>query len=336
MKFLVVGCGSIGKRHIRNLLQLNAGEIIAYDVQPDRREEVQKQFDIAICEDFTQGLDQNPDAILVCTPTSLHLRYAHPAVERGLHVFVEKPLSDSLDGVDSFLAEVARRQVVVLVGCNYRFHRGLVLVKQLLDEGGIGRPLFVRAQFGQYLPDWHPWEDYRQGYSAKRSLGGGIILDSIHELDYVTWFLGEATEVCCFAGKVSDLEIETEDTAEILLRFENGALGEVHMDYVQRAYNRSCEVVGEEGTIVWSYQDNSVSLYSAVERRWHVSKWPGVYDTNEMYVQEMEHFLACLKGEEQPQLDEVGAKRVLQLALAAKESAQRGRKIVLKQETELT
>lgn len=332
MRFLVVGCGSIGKRHIRNLLQLNAGEIFGYDVRADRLEEAHKQFDIVIFKDFNQALDQNMDAVLVCTPTSLHLPYAHQAVERGLHVFIEKPLSHSLEGVDSLLSEVAKSKVVMLVGGNFRFHHGLVLVKQMLGERRIGRPLFARVQFGQYLPDWHPWEDYRQGYSSQKSLGGGIILDSIHELDYITWLLGEVDEVCCFAEKLSTLEINTEDVAEILLHFENGAMGEIHMDYVQRTYNRSCEIVGEEGTILWSYKDNSVSFYSASEQRWHVFKWESGCNTNEMYVLEMKHFLACLKGEQQSQLDGMGAKRVLQLALAAKESAQLGHKVVLKRQ----
>lgn len=330
----MIGCGSIGKRHIRNLLKLKVRDIAAYDVRSDRCEEAQKQFDIAIYRDLSQALDQNFDAVLVCTPTSLHLSYAYLVAERGLHVFVEKPLSHSLDGIDRLLAEVSRKQVILLVGCNFRFHRGLVLVKQILSEGKIGRPLFARAQFGQYLPDWHPWEDYRHGYSAKKALGGGVILDRIHELDYVTWLLGKATEVSCLAGKLSSLEIDTEDVAEILLGFESGAIGEVHLDYVQRTYNCSCEIVGEDGTIVWSYQDNSVKLYSASEQRWHIFQWAGVYDDNEMYEREMEHFLACLRGEQRPQLDGVGAKGVLQLALAAKESANLGRKIVLKQETQ--
>ena len=329
MKFLVVGCGSIGKRHIRNLLNLNAGEIVAFDVRQDRLEEVRSEFDVATCDDFAQGIEGRVDAVLVCTPTALHLRYAHFAVEHGLPVFVEKPLSDSMEGVDRFLGEVADNGLVALIGCNFRFHLGLMLVKQMLDEGKIGRPICIRAEFGQYLPDWHPWEDYRQGYSASKSLGGGIILDSVHEIDYVTWMLGNVIEVCCFAGKLSDLEIETEDVAELLLRFDDGALGEIHVDYVQRAYNRSCKIVGDEGTLLWSYQDNTVSFYTASAERWQVFEWPGSYDANEMYLREMEHFLACLTGAEQPQLDAVGAKRVLELALAAKESAQCGRKVLL-------
>lgn len=330
MKFLIVGCGSIGRRHIQNLLRLKAGKITAVDVQPNRLREVQEQFGVQVFDDFAKALDQDHlDVVLVCTPTSLHLPYACKAVEHGLHVFVEKPLSSSMEGVDAFLEEVARREVVVLVGCNFRFHQGLILVKEMLEEGKIGRPLFVRAEFGQYLPDWRPWEDYRQSYSVKRSLGGGVIFDAIHELDYATWLLGKAREVFCFTGKLSSLEMETEDVAAILLRFESGAMGELHMDCIQRTYHRSCEVVGEEGTLVWSFQENAVSYYSARERQWQVFRWPGAYDVNDMYLREMEHFLACLRGEQRPALDHVSAKQVLQLALAAKQSAQSGQKVVL-------
>ncbi len=325
MRFLVVGCGSIGKRHLGNLKALSAGELVAYDSNPERCEEVRDKYGIKVTADFDEAMSYEPNVVLVCTPTSLHMDYALPAVRHGCHVFIEKPISHSMDGVHELVDIIFQRKLVSLVGCNFRFHWGLKLVKKMLDEGKIGSVLCARAVFGQYLPDWHPWEDYRKGYSANKTLGGGIILDALHEIDYIHWLMGKVDTVSCFAGKLSSLEIDTEDTAEILLCFQNRAIAEIHMDYVQRAYNRSCELIGEEGTITWSFQDNQVRLYSAKDKDWQLYAQDIPYETNQMYIAEMEHFLRCLRGEEQPALNAIEAMRELEIALAAKESSESGR-----------
>jgi Predicted dehydrogenases and related proteins len=244
LRFLVIGCGSIGKRHIRNLIALNAGEILAFDVQADRRSEVECQFGVEAVDNLEDAWERGPDVALITAPTSMHVPLALQAAEQGCHLFIEKPLSDRLEGVDRLLNVVRERDLITLVGCNMRFHPGLVKVKKLLEEGAIGQVVAARVAVGQYLPDWHPWEDYRKTYSARRDLGGGVILDAIHEIDYIRWMLGEVEAVACFAGKLSRLEIETEDTAAILLRFASGSIGEVHLDYVQRAYNRTCHIIG--------------------------------------------------------------------------------------------
>ena len=329
MKFLVVGCGSIGTRHIRNLQELQVKEIIGFDSKPERRAETNALLGISTFDDYATALAQDPDAVLICTPTSLHLSYAQQAVKQKAHVFIEKPLSHSLDDVDAFLATVEQHNVITLVGCNYRFHPGLQAIKTKLDNGQIGKPLSAHVEFGQYLPDWHPWEDYRQGYSANQSLGGGIILDRIHEIDYITWLLGDPTEVFCFADTLSNLEIDTEDIAKTLIRFKNGTLADIHVDYLQRAYHCSCKIVGEKGTLLWDYQKHAVHHYCSKSKQWHISQWKDAYDANDMYLKEMAHFLACIKKEQQPELDAMGGKRILQIADAAKQSALTGQKIQL-------
>lgn len=332
MRFLVVGCGSIGKRHIRNLLTLEAGSITAFDVRPDRLQEVQQELGVHVTDDFHQTLAQDSlSAVLVCTPPSDHLPYAQPAAERGVPVFVEKPLSHSLEGVEPFLSMVEKTKIPVLVGFNFRFHPGLERVHQILEEGTLGRVLTFRAEYGQYLPDWRPGQDYRQNYSAQAKQGGGIVLDSIHELDYLTWLLGWPKEISCILGKVSALETDAEDVAEILLRLETGAIGSIHLDALRREYHRSCEIVGELGVVGWSFEKTQVSLWTVSEGRWsHLeSGSSGEEGVNEMYLNEMKHFLACLQGKENPRVSAFSGKRTLEIACAAKESARTGRKIVL-------
>lgn len=330
LRFLVIGCGSIGRRHIKNLTNLGAVEILVFDIRQDRRSEVKNQFGVKTLDSLEDAWEQRPNAALVTVPTSLHLPLTLKAADHGCHIFVEKPLSDRMDGLDQLLGIVRKKGLVTLVGCNMRFHPTLMTVKKLVDEGAIGRVVAARVEAGQYLPEWHPWEDYRQCYSAKRDLGGGVILDTIHEIDYIRWMLGEVQTVACFAGKLSHLEIETEDTAAILLRFHNGAIGEIHLDYIQRTYSRSCHLIGEEGTIRWDYNDGTVRWYSAKTRAWNCIRNPEGWEPNNMYVDEMEHFHRCLVLGEKPVLDVFEAAKVLKVALAAKASADQGKIVELR------
>ncbi len=329
LRFLVIGCGSIGKRHLGNLKLLNAGEILACDPREDRRREASSRFDVEATATLEDGWKRRPNVAVIATPTSTHVPVAQQAAERGCHLFIEKPVAERLDGLDELLDIVTRRGLVTLVGCNMRFHPGLMTVKRLLEEKAVGRVVSARVEVGHYLPDWHPWEDYRGTYSALTRLGGGVILDAIHELDYIRWMLGDVRTVACFSGKESGLDIETEDTAAILLRFAEGAIGEVHLDYVQREYSRTCQIIGDEGTIRWDYGAGEVRLYSGATRQRDVFRDPPGWEPNSMYVDEMRHFVRCLAGEEKPAQDVLEGRRVLEVALAAKESAATGRVVEL-------
>ena len=319
MKFLVVGCGSIGERHICNLLSLSAGEILAHDIDSGRLASIGERYGVRTYGNFDEALEQHVDAFIICVPPSLHIPYALRGVEHNANLFIEKPLSHSLEGVDVLLEQANNKNLVISVGYNLRFHPGLRLVKQLLDDGKIGKIVSAIVEVGQYLPDWHPWQDYRQLYTAKKEMGGGIILDGSHELDYIRWLLGEVKEVSCFTGKVSGLEVETEDTAEIILRFDNGAIAGVHLDFVQRDYSRSCKLIGEEGTIVWDYPAKNVRVFSAISGLWEQLEIKA--EPNDMYVEEMKHFISCIEGKEMPIVNGVVARRVLEIALAAKNSS---------------
>lgn len=323
-RFAIIGCGSIGKRHIGNLLALQAGEVIGCDPQAERRRELEARFGLACADSLEAVWEHRPSVAFVTVPTSLHLEVALQAAEHGCHLFIEKPLADRLEGTDRLLATIRDRGLVSLVGCNLRFHPGLATVKRLLEEGVVGRVTAARVECGQYLPDWHPAEDYRHGYSARRDQGGGVILDAIHELDYIRWLLGEVAAVACFAGRLSGLEIETEDSAAILLRFASGGIGEVHLDYVQRAHRRTCQIIGEGGTILWDYA-GGVSWFSAATRQWTALPAPPGWQANAMYLDELRHFLACLDGRERSVQDVAEGRRVLEIALAAKESSATGR-----------
>jgi len=324
MKFLVVGCGSIGERHICNLNHISShNEIICCDLKRELLSRIKHRYNIEktyTC--FEEALNHDVDAVLVCTPTSLHIPIALAAADRGYHIFMEKPLSHTMDGVNELIEKTNKKKLAIMVGFNLRFHPNLQKIKTILKERMIGKVMYASVKFGEFLPDWHPWENYRKSYSARKALGGGIILDAEHELDYIQWFLGEVEEVFCFADKLSNLEIDVEDVAEILLKFKTKAIAEVHMDYISRVYSRSCQIIGEEGTICWDFNEKTVKLYTA-GRGWQ-SFPERNFDFNDTYFEEMKHFIRCVRGEDKPLVDGKDGKRILEIALAAKKSAEQG------------
>lgn len=321
MKILVVGCGSIGERHIRNLIDISNHTIIAFDTSKERLEFIKERYKVVTCDNIEKSFNYGVNAVIVCTPPSSHIQIADLAITHGAHVFIEKPISDRLDGLDELIKKATDNQKIISVGYCFRFNEGLKMVKSLIDSGKLGRILSIKSEFGQYLPDWRPWQNYKQSYTAKKELGGGIILDGSHEIDYLYWLIGEVKEVFCFADKISDLEVETEDTAEILLRFSNGVIGGIHLDFTQRVYSRNCKIIGEKGTLIWNFGEHKVSLYLADSNEWKIYDVDA--DVNLMYIEEMKHFLRCIDGLSTPLIDARQGKRVLEIALAAKESSEK-------------
>ncbi len=315
---LVVGCGSIGKRHVRNLKSVGAERVSVFDSAKARAEAVGRELEADLCGSLEEGLARRPDAVLVCTPPTDHIPTALAAIEADAHVFVEKPLAASLNGVDELLAAAKRANRVLAVGYHLRFHVGLEHLRRLLSDGVIGDVLSIRAEFGQYLPEWRPAQDYREGYNARSALGGGIILDGSHELDYVRWLGGEVEAVFCAAGHYSPLEMDVEDIAAITLRMAAGWIAEVHLDSVQRGYARGCKVIGTEGTLTWDPVEGVSLLQASADGKKTMAIAP---EANEPYIREMRHFLACVRGEDRPRVDGETGRRVLEIALAAKESA---------------
>jgi predicted dehydrogenase len=289
--------------------------------------------------DLDQALQaERPDVVLVTNPTSLHVSAARRAIEAGAHVLVEKPLGSSTDGVAELVAAARERGRCLMVAYNLRFHPGLVRTKALLDQHVIGRVVSARAEASEYLPDWHPWEDYRAGYSARRDLGGGAVLTFSHELDALCWLLGAPRQVAAMTAQSSSLDLDVEDLAEMLLTFDGGALASVHLDYVRRAPRRTIELVGEQGVLRWDYHRNQVALYTLDTRQWRLEDGQPTYTRNQMYMDELRYFVDAVRGgaAKQPDLDGRQGAAVLGLALATLRSAAEGRTIDLHAEDRTT
>lgn len=324
MRLLVVGAGSIGIRHLRNLRGLGSTELAACDPSAERRRVADGEGVVTFAA-LDAGLAWRPAGVVVCTPPYLHIDVALRAVAAGAHVFIEKPIATSAPGVDLLIRDAAQAGRIVLIGYNLRFHEGLRRVKALVDTGAVGRVLTVRAEFGQYLPDWRPGQDYREGYLAQPE-SGGIVLDGSHEIDYVRWIAGEVDRVSALGARLSDLELPDDDTVMALMRLRTGVLAHVHLDCVQRAYARGCKVVGAEGSVVWDYA-TGVRLFDVRGKSWQ--EHAIAPDVNDMYVAEMRHWLECLRGEAAPLTSATDALRTLEVALAIRVAAKTGREIVL-------
>jgi len=320
MKVLIAGLGSIGRRHLRNLLALGERDIVLYRTRratlPD-----DELVGFPVETDLAAALGKHkPEAVIVANPTALHLDIAVAAADAGCSILLEKPIAHELEHVDELGAALKRGGGRLLVGFQFRFHPTLRKAARLLEQGEIGRPLSFHVHWGEFLPGWHPWEDFKQSYAARPDLGGGVILTLTHPLDYIRMLLGEVESLWAFASALN-LGLEVEDAAEIGLKMANGAIGSVHLDYNQQPPGHRWEMVGANGTLKWDNSAGALEMYSSGKKTWESYAPPEDFERNSMFLEEMRHFLAVARREVEPLCSLNDGIQALRLALAAHESA---------------
>jgi predicted dehydrogenase len=331
LRVAIVGFGSIARRHITNLCTFVPKPEVLVWRQHSRDLDLGDVSELVdrVVFDINEVRAWNPHAALLTNPASLHIETAQALVDEGIHLLIEKPLANSLIGIDELLQVCRERSVVLLVGYNLRFCRPLLLLKEVLDSGRIGRPLTLRAEVGQYLPDWRSGKDYRSDVSAQKALGGGVILELSHELDYARWLMGEVSRVQAQVDRLSDLDIDVEDNAEVILKFSNGAVGSIHLDMIQRDPIRQCRIVGSSGMLRWDGIGHRTQLYSQESEGW-VDLWQDkTYDVNDMYIGEVRHFFDCIQGNSDPVVSGEDGRRIVELSEAIKRSSEELRSIDL-------
>ncbi|NIM94812.1 MAG: Gfo/Idh/MocA family oxidoreductase [Anaerolineales bacterium] len=329
MRFLICGLGSIGRRHLRNLVALNHADIVLLrSGKSTLPEEDLKDFPTE--HDIEIALERGkPDAVIVSNPTAVHLNIAIPAAEAGCHLLIEKPISHSMDQIDSLKRAMEERKPRVLVGYQFRYHPSLRNVKKLLKDGVIGEVISARVYWGEYLPGWHPWEDYRQSYSARSDLGGGVILTLSHPFDYLRWLLGEVHSVSANYGITGVLDLDVEDTAEVILQFQSGAFANVHLDYITQPPKHWIELVGSKGSLRWDNADGAVHWWTESTQGWLTLTAPEGFERNHLFLEEMEHFIDVIDGAAQPICTLDDGIRALEIALGAIRSGEEGCRVVL-------
>jgi predicted dehydrogenase len=320
MKFLIAGFGSIGRRHLRNLQALGQEDIVLYR----SHRSTLKDDEIAhlpVETDLEKALAHKPDGVIISNPTALHLDVAIPAAQAGCHILMEKPVSDSMERMDALKAALKQGGGKMLVGFQFRFHPGLQQAKRFLDDGAIGDLISVRSHWGEYLPDWHPWEDYRQSYAARKDLGGGVVRTLCHPLDYLRWLVGELESVWAFSGNLGGLDINVEDVSEIGLQFDRGVLGSVHLDFCQRPPRHTLEMIGNQGTITWDNATGGVRLYCAEKGEWEDFPAPEGFDRNDLFLAETRNFINMIEGKEEPVCSFEDGVRAMEIVLAVCQSS---------------
>lgn len=331
MKIFIIGCGSIGERHIKNLLKLNYREITAVDTDDPRLEYLRNNYKISVgnFSNLKRLLtDKDKKISIVSTPNHLHIRIASLCAKYRSHIFIEKPLSHSPEGIFALEKMIRKNRVISMVACNMRFYPAINYIKGCLDKGILGRILRVKAEFGLYLPSWRPMKDYRNNYGAKKKEGGGVLLDLYHEFDYLYWFFGLPKRIFCTYGKLSDLEINTEDNAEVILEYAKYKpfVCNLHLDYLQYRYSRGITIVGEKCMLTWNWHDMAVTLWDKKGSSIKEFDFKG-YDINNMYLEEMKYFMDCVHKKKPAMTEVKEAKQIQSVIFKAKISSANRRMI---------
>jgi predicted dehydrogenase len=305
MKALVLGCGSIGIRHIGHLFQLGLTDIWAVDPDSEKRQQATDLYGIPLYSDAEEALQMGPDIVLVCTPAHAHVPMASKALEAGAHVFIEKPLSTTIDGTDLLVQSGKDRNKTVQVGYNLRFHPAMRAMKHLAQSGRLGQVHMAHAEFGLYLSNWWPGRDYRDSYMARTGLSGGLLIDASHEIDLLLWYLGGVQKVAAFGGKLSSLEIDGADAIKVIMKMNSGAVASLHLDCLQPTYTRVCTLIGEGTRLRWECPkgradtslgrlqmfDQSADGYKRVRLRGR---------PEDTYIEELRDFLRCVQTGQEP------------------------------------
>jgi len=321
MKILVIGCGSIGQRHIRNLVLIKTGKILAFDINKQKLKEVKHiSKSIVLSHKLDTLWREKPEAVFITTPTALHLPYALKAAKRGCHLFIEKPLSHNIHRIDELIKIVRQKRLITFIGYNYRFNDCVVKIKELLNKMAIGKIIAGKTHFGSYLPERHPWEDYRLGYGAKKSLGGGVLLDALsHHLDILIFLFGEPEAVFSYLYKGSKLKIDVEDVAEVLLKFSKDTVINIHANFVQRPVKSGLEFIADKGTIYCDLIKSIVRRYDINGRKWMT--YYGDKDPNKVYIREIKYFIKCIKDKIPPLVNISRARKELDILMKIRESS---------------
>tara|TARA_Y100000590_G_scaffold115951_1_gene132318 strand:+ start:9108 stop:10103 length:996 start_codon:yes stop_codon:yes gene_type:complete len=321
LKILVIGYGSIGKRHVKNLLKINNNQISICTHNNDALK--LKNKNVKIFKTVSDAVKEEFDLVVICNETSLHVKTALKFAEKGCHIFFEKPISDSLEEIPKLKKLIKQKKIISMVGCNMRFLPGIKLMKKLIEKESIGRIFSVLVENGSYMPDWHPWEDYKRSYAGRKKLGGGVVLTQIHEYDYLFWFFGKVDEVYAINGKFSDLKIDVEDLSASLLKFKKKIIAEVHLDYFQKPSQRSCKIIGTKGQIKWQWENDRVEIFNYKTKKLTTKNLKKKFDRNQMYVNEMKYFLKCIKTKKIPMNSITEALKIQEVALAIKKSSEK-------------
>jgi predicted dehydrogenase len=331
-KILICGLGSIGERHL-NLLNQVLPDVELAVITSRGRSSLSHLPISYFFSTIDEALNFQPDAAIISTPSPVHIKNALPLAMQGVHLLIEKPISNNSNNVEELVNVAKKNDSIILVGYNLRYSKSLQKFKSLIDSKVAGEVLSVRAEVGQYLPTWRPLVDYRKTVSGNSSLGGGVLLELSHDIDYLQWLFGDIDSLQAWCARQSDLSIDVDDLAHLTLRHKQSnnkkqLLTSLTLDMIRRDTTRSCLAVCSKGTIKWDAATNSVFIYSE-----EALQWECVYSINlqrdDSYISQLAHFIECIEGKSTPLVSGCDGLKVLQVVEASIKSSSDGCRIGL-------
>lgn len=288
-KALIVGCGSIGQRHIQNLRHLGINEIVALRSNKGHFKKLDQKLNVQEVTGWDDAINSKPDVAFVCNPTSLHVETARRIAPHVRGLFIEKPLGSSLDGLKELLIEIKQQKVTTLVGFNLQYHPAIQAIQLLLENDQLGKPIQFQCQVGQWLPDWHPYENYQKAYYALKELGGGATLTLSHEIRLATELFGTAKRIYCQFTPSENLPLDVDVISDLVVQHETAAISKIHLDFIQRPLCRNGSIDCEQGKILYDLDKLNVVVQQENSNRiiWEDPH----YDSNNSYMRELETFL---------------------------------------------
>ena len=325
-RVVIVGLGSIGRRHLRLIKELRPGIEITLVRSGKGDKWPEETLASHVVDSIEAALDSFPDAAIISSPANVHLEQAMAFAEAGVHLLVEKPLSVSAEGVDRLLEVARQSRIHGLVGYVLRYDPAARLFKEYLQKAEIGGLIWVRVECGSFLPEWRPGVDYRHTVSARKALGGGVLLELSHEFDYLTWFFGNPVMLIGQMSRSGLLDIDVEDQVDMLLTCADGLVVSVHLDFVRCHSTRECVVQTTKGQLIWNAIGKRVIWQPKVgEPTVRHFNFNGDY----IYRDQLRHLLACVEEGEAPVVTLEDGANVMRVIDAARRSHDLGKRVSL-------
>jgi predicted dehydrogenase len=337
LRGIVIGCGSIGERHIHNLKKIGIKELGIFDINKKRLAELKNKYSVNSFSDIESALEFNPDFSIICTYPESHYKFAKKCIENKSHVFIEKPISTKARKIKNLLNDAKARKLKIAVGYNLRFDKGLMRLKKKISKGEIGNILFISAYFGHHVKFWGNRRKINEHYVLQK--GNGIILDDSHEYDYIRWLINDkVVSVFCQTKKLENIKTETESIASIYLKFKKGTIANVNIDYIRPNYERGCYIIGDQGKLEWRYKMLKTPKKKYMQKVETKLRKEMIYNkinktfsekiyVNNMYIEEMKEFLDSLQNKKQLEVNGSEGLETLKIGLAALKSAKNGKVI---------
>jgi predicted dehydrogenase len=290
----IIGFGSIGRRHFENLERLGVTNLTVVRRPGQCNSAFAPPPGPRVVASHEEAVAGGLDFAVICNPTRLHVETARHYMRAGVSLLVEKPLSDRPEDARQLVEESRQCEVLASMAYCMRYHPAYAAAREAVRSGKIGRVLYAKAWFESYLPAWHPWEDYRQSYAARKDLGGGALRTCDHEIDFLAWCLGTPEAVIGYSSRTGAIEMDADDHAVALIRYPGGAMASVELSFCRQDRSRGFEFIGDQGTLAYRWDEQQLRYAAGNDKEQAVLLDYRGRDINEMYTALMSDFVHAL------------------------------------------